>query len=103
MLSLAILTIGTVVAGPTGSPAEPAARVDAPPGAIRPAKRLPQPQTAGDELFLRRAYLDLTGTIPSVADARDFLESTSASKYELLIHGLIDDKRFPEHFAGLWA
>jgi hypothetical protein len=45
----------------------------------------------------------LTGTIPSVADARDFLESTSTSKYELLIHTLIDDKRFPEHFAGLWA
>ena len=58
---------------------------------------------AGDEVFLRRAYLELTGTIPSVAEARDFLDSTSASKREQLIHTLLDDKRFAEHYAGLWA
>jgi Protein of unknown function (DUF1549)/Protein of unknown function (DUF1553) len=70
---------------------------------IRQTKPLPPAEPAGDEVFLRRAYLDLTGTIPSVADARDFLESTSGTKRHLLIQSLLDDKRFPEHFAGLWA
>src|SRR5262249_12677318 len=54
-------------------------------------------------LFLRRAYLELTGTIPSVAEARDFLDSTSTGKRERLIRGLLEDRRFAEHFARLWA
>ena len=63
---------------------------------------------AGDDVFLRRAYLELTGAIPSVAEARDFLqstsaESTSAGKRERLIRSLLDDKRFSEHYARLWA
>jgi hypothetical protein len=66
-------------------------------------KGLPPREVAGDEVFLRRAYLELTGTIPSVAEARDFLDSTSASKREQLIRTLLDDKRFAEHYAGLWA
>src|SRR5947209_15161652 len=103
MLSLAILTMGVGVAAPAESPAELAAWIDARVESARQAKGLPQPQPAGDEVFLRRAYLELTGAIPSVAEARDFLESTSATKRDLLIQALVDDKRFPEHFAGLWA
>jgi hypothetical protein len=62
----------------------------------------PRPQAA-DDVFLRRVYLELTGTIPSVADARDFLSSTSVGKRGRLIHDLIQDRRFAEHQAGLWA
>src|SRR5882724_5777085 len=103
MLSLTILTIGFGVAAPAESPAELAAWIDARVESIRQTKGLPLPQAAGDEVFLRRAYLELTGSIPSVAEARDYLESTTANKNALLVQSLIDDKRFPEHFAGLWA
>src|SRR5437763_14063990 len=89
VLSVAILTIGVGVAAPAESPAELAAWIDARVESIRQAKGLPQPPAAGDEVFLRRAYLELTGTIPSVAETRDFLESRSASKYELLIQALL--------------
>jgi len=71
-----------------------------PPGA---AKGLAPRPTAGGDVFLRRAYLELTGTIPSVAEARDFFDSTSAGNREWLIQNLLDDKRFAEHYARLWA
>src|SRR5438552_13837112 len=98
MFSLAIVTVGLGIAAPPESPAELAAWIDARVEPIRQSKSQPQMEPAGDEVFLRRAYLDLTGTIPSVADARDFLESASAAKRHLLIQSLLDDKRFPEHF-----
>jgi hypothetical protein len=102
MLSLAILTIG-LAANPKESPAELAAWIDAKLEAAWRAKNVTPREVADDEVFLRRAYLELTGSIPSVAEARDFLASTSASKREQLVRGLLDDKRFAEHYAGLWA
>ena len=103
MLSSIILTVALGTANPKESPAELAAWIDARLEAAWRAKGLPPREVAGDEVFLRRAYLELTGTIPSVADARDFLTSTSASKREQLVRSLLDDKRFAEHQAGLWA
>src|SRR5262245_66021087 len=102
MLSSIILTIGLGAAEPRESPAELAAWIDAKLEAAWRAKGLPPREVASDEVFLRRAYLELTGTIPSVAEARDFLDSTSANKREQLVRSLLDDKRFAEHYAGLW-
>jgi hypothetical protein len=103
MFSVGFVVLGFGAAALPESPAELAAWIDARVASVRQAKGLPRPDLAGDEVFLRRAYLELTGTIPSVAETRDFLESKSATKRVLLIQSLIDDKRFPEHFAGLWA
>jgi hypothetical protein len=103
MLSLVLLGVGLAPANPGESPAELAAWIDARLEAAWRAKGLsPRPQS-GDDVFLRRAYLELTGTIPSVAEARDFLDSTSEGKRERLVRSLLDDKRFAEHYAGLWA
>jgi hypothetical protein len=103
MLSLVILSMGLAQTSPGESPADLAAWIDARLEAGWRAKGLPPRPVAGDDVFLRRAYLELTGTIPSVADAHDFLESTSAGKRERLIHSLLDDKRYAEHYARLWA
>src|SRR5262249_34783908 len=103
MLSLLILSMGLVPADTGESPAELAAWIDTRMDAVARAKGLPARPAADDEMFLRRAYLELAGTIPSVADARDFLESASGGKRERLIQTLLDDKRFAEHFARLWA
>lgn len=103
MLSLTVLLIGLGQPPAKESPVELAAWIDTRLETIQRAKGLPAREVAGDEAFLRRAYLELTGTIPSVAEARDFLESTSASKREQLIRTLLDDKRYPEHTARLWA
>jgi hypothetical protein len=100
---LTILAIGLGAENPKESPAELAAWIDARLEATWRAKGLPPRELAGDEAFLRRAYLELTGTIPSVAEARDFLTSTSTSKREQLVRSLLDDKRFAEHYAALWS
>jgi hypothetical protein len=95
--------MGLARANPGESPAELAAWIDARQEAAWRDKGLPPRPVAGDDVFLRRAYLELAGTIPSVAEARDFLEATSADKRERLILSLVEDKRFAEHFARLWA
>ena len=102
MLSSMILVIG-IGAEPRESPADLAAWIDARLAAAWRAKGLPTREVADDEVFLRRAYLELTGTIPSVAEARGFLESTSATKRGQLVQTLMDDKRFAKHYAELWA
>ncbi|MBN9121427.1 MAG: DUF1549 domain-containing protein [Planctomycetes bacterium] len=102
MLSLTVVMV-VMGANPKESPAELAAWIDAKLETSWRAKGLAARDVAGDEVFLRRVYLELTGTIPSVAEARDFLESTSANKRELLVRTLLDDKRFAEHTARQWA
>jgi hypothetical protein len=103
MLSLVLLSVGLVPANPSESPEELADWIDARLEAAWRAKGLRPRPAAGDDVFLRRAYLELTGTIPSVAEARDFLDSKSAGKREYLIRSLLEDKRFAEHYAKLWA
>ena len=103
MLSLISVMVGLVAANPKESSAELATWIDARLEATWRAKGLPTRELAGDEVFLRRAYLELAGTIPSVAEARDFLDSTSATKREQLVRALLDDKRSADHTARLWA
>jgi len=103
MLSLVILSAALAPANPSESPTELAAWIDARLETAWRAKDLSPRPAASDDVFLRRAYLELTGAIPSVAEARDFLDSTSQGKRERLIRSLLDDKRFSEHYARLWA
>lgn len=55
-----------------------------------------------DEEFLRRAYLDLTGVIPSAEKARQFLDSTDPQKRVRLIDELLADPNYGRHLADLW-
>lgn len=57
---------------------------------------------ATDSEFLRRVYLDLTGVVPTVADARDFLGSTDQNKRRELIDRLLQSPRHPTHLANTW-
>ena len=49
---------------------------------------------SGDEEFLRRAYLDLTGRIPAPEEVRVFLADTNATKRDALIDSLIGAEEF---------
>ncbi len=50
-----------------------------------------------DEEFVRRVWLDLTGAIPSVAEARQFLADTAESKREKLIDKLLASPEYARH------
>lgn len=55
-----------------------------------------------DEEFLRRVYLDLTGAIPRVHDARKFLADDQADKRSRLIDALLDSPAHATHLANTW-
>ncbi len=56
-----------------------------------------------DETFVRRAYLDIIGRIPSMEEARTFLDSTDAGKRAKLIDQLIDSEGYVSHWYNWFA
>jgi hypothetical protein len=62
----------------------------------------PNPLTS-DEQFVRRVYLDITGTIPSYHQAVDFLDSTDPDKRARLIDHLLNSRGYASHFFNYWA
>ena len=60
---------------------------------------IPHAPLANDEEFLRRAYLDLTGLLPTPDQVLTFLADTDPSKRDELIDSLIGT----EEFADQWA
>jgi len=64
--------------------------------AVKPAPR------ASDAEFLRRAYLDLTGQIPRVSEARDFLDDPRPDKRVRLIESLLASPGYSSHLADVW-
>ncbi len=60
------------------------------------------PAIVDDAAFLRRVYLDLCGTIPSVSQARDFLANRTVNKREQVIDQLLADPRSSRHLARVW-
>lgn len=57
---------------------------------------------ATDGEFIRRAYLDLTGVIPPVAEVRKFLGDASPDKKAELIDRLLESPAHATHLATLW-
>lgn len=56
-----------------------------------------------DSVFLRRAYLDLAGTIPTYEQATGFLGSGDPAKRAALIDDLLASAGFTSHFYNYWA
>jgi len=57
---------------------------------------------APDTVFVRRAYLDLAGRIPSASEAKAFLADASPGKRAKLIDQLIDSDDFADLCARFW-
>lgn len=56
-----------------------------------------------DADFLRRAYLDLTGTLPTPDEARKFLAGTEKNKRAKLVEMLVERPEFADLWALRWA
>lgn len=56
-----------------------------------------------DAEFVRRASLDITGTLPTPERLRQFLADERADKRSLLVDELLDSKEYAYYFAGKWA
>jgi len=57
---------------------------------------------ADDAEFLRRVTLDITGIIPTAAEAQAFLDDKSLDKRAQLIDRLLDQPRYALHQADEW-
>jgi len=56
-----------------------------------------------DAEFLRRVFLDLTGTLPTADDARKFLASTTKDKRAKLVESLLERPEFADLWAMRWS
>jgi hypothetical protein len=56
-----------------------------------------------DETFLRRAYIDIIGVLPTVAEYEKFMSSKDAKKREQLVDELLGRKEFAELWVLKWA
>jgi len=65
--------------------------------------RMNPSDVAGDHQFLRRAYLDLLGVLPTVDEAKSFVLSNDRKKRSKLIDQLLERSEFAEHWAIKWA
>ncbi|MDA0832359.1 MAG: DUF1549 domain-containing protein [Planctomycetota bacterium] len=65
-------------------------------------KVTPNPKT-DDATFLRRIYLDITGTIPTYQQTRKFLGSSDPDKREDLIDELLNSDGYASHYFNYWA
>jgi hypothetical protein len=60
-------------------------------------------EPAGDSTFLRRAYLDVIGRLPTTDEARTFLADASPSKREALVDALLAREEYADFWANKWA
>ncbi len=64
---------------------------------------LPPSPPAGDAEFLRRAFLDTIGTLPSAGEARAFLADRAPDKRERLVEALLARPEFVDYWAYKWS
>ncbi len=57
---------------------------------------------SGDSTFLRRAYLDVIGRLPTPDEVREFLGDSSADKRARLVDRLLDRPEYADHWAAKW-
>jgi hypothetical protein len=63
-----------------------------------------QPVLCSDAVFVRRAYLDVIGTLPTAKEARDFIrDEDTSNKRRLLIDRLLERDEFADYWAMRWG
>ena len=88
-------------AGTEGIP-EPANFIDEAVFAKLKVLGIPPSEICDDSTFLRRVYIDITGTTPTAEQAEAFLADTNPDKRNLIIDQLIDSPAYADNFANKW-
>jgi hypothetical protein len=90
-----------VSAGPP-DPAQLAAKIDTHLAKGWKAAGVTPAPVIDDAGFIRRAYLDMVGRIPTAAEVRAFLADQSPDKRSTLVRQLIGTGAYSRHMAGFW-
>src|SRR5262249_50876793 len=67
------------------------------------ALHIPPSAMCSDGEFIRRAFLDATGTLPKPEETREFLADPSANKRAKLIDMLVERPEFVDYWAYKWS
>ena len=62
-----------------------------------------RPALCSDAVFVRRAFLDITGTLPTAKEAREFLKSSDPDKRRKLIDKLLERDEYADYWAMKWG
>ena len=65
--------------------------------------RLPPSPTASDSMFLRRAFLDTIGVLPTEEESRAFLADSDPDKRNKLIDRLLERPEFVDYWTYRWS
>ncbi len=111
VLAAAFLAAGSGMAAPeTGSDAFEIAAAPVPVSRLDKlvfaelARLKVHPVLCSDAVFVRRAFLDVTGTLPTAKEARDFIQDPDTqNKRRLLIDRLLDRPEFADYWAMRWG
>ena len=112
--AMAFLTMGTARAQKTAtSGADPVFET---PAALVPQNRIDElvfanwkqmgvepSRLSSDAVFVRRAYLDVIGTLPTAAEAQKFLADPDPHKRSQLIDELLERDEFADYWAMRWS
>ncbi len=85
------------------SPLEPHGRIDELVFARLKQLDIQPARVCSDEVFLRRAYLDVIGTLPTRAEAAQFLRDPSPAKRRDLVARLLERDEFADYWAMKWS
>src|SRR5262249_42169282 len=65
--------------------------------------QIPHAGLCTDEEFLRRAYLDLTGRIPTTDQVRSFLDNSGPDKRTALVDALLGTPEYVDRWTMYWG
>jgi len=65
--------------------------------------RIPPSPACSDEEFIRRAYLDAAGILPTAEEVRKFVADKAADKRAKLIDALLERPEFVDYWAYKWS
>lgn len=113
LLNLA-LVLGAVLGGTAASPtgpnpyetptvATPKNRIDELVFRRLKTLEIAPPHLCSDAVFVRRAYLDVIGTLPTAAEAKAFIQDANPKKRAALIDRLLERDEFATYWAMKWG
>ena len=65
--------------------------------------RIAPSRTASDSAFMRRAFLDAAGILPTAGEAEEFLADASPDKRRRLIDSLLERPEYADYWAYKWS